>query len=101
MPSSRLPGRKPSMLIQSPMSSLCSRGRRLAASRALPLRAPDRARGVVSAPASFVQVAYSSRRPAGVAPILGKALLHECEVLVDSLAFTQARQFCRPGPRVP
>ena len=46
---------------------------------------------VPSAPASFVQVTYSSRRPAGVAPILDEALRRECEVLVDSLAFTQAR----------
>lgn len=72
-----------------------------AASRALPLQAPDRARGVASAPASFVQVAYSSRHPTGVAPILDEALLHECEVPIDSLAFTQARQSCRPGPGVP
>jgi hypothetical protein len=46
---------------------------------------------VPSAPASFVQVTYSSRRPAGVAPILDEALRRECEVLVDSLAFNQAR----------
>jgi hypothetical protein len=46
---------------------------------------------VPSAPDYFVQVTYSSRRPAGVAPILDEAVRRECEVLVDSLAFSQAR----------